>query len=96
MSKELAFVLINPYTIAKSRTGGVIARYIARTELDLVAARMFRPSLQLARQYARQVAGADPKHPEMCKLISDYIKQAYSPDTESGRPRRVMTIGSPP
>ena len=43
MSSELAFVLINPYTIAKSRTGGVIGRFMSRTGLDLVAARMFAP-----------------------------------------------------
>jgi len=41
MAKELAFALINPYTIAKSRTGGVIGRFMSRTGLDLVAARMF-------------------------------------------------------
>ena len=50
MAKELAFVLINPYTIAKSRTGGVIARYLARTDLDLVAARMFGPSKELVEK----------------------------------------------
>jgi hypothetical protein len=49
MAKELAFVLINPYTVAKSRTGGVIARYISRTGLDFVAARMFAPNAELAR-----------------------------------------------
>ena len=37
MASELAFVLINPYTIAKSRTGGVIGRFMSRTGLDLVA-----------------------------------------------------------
>ena len=55
MAKELAFVLINPYTVSKSRTGGVIARYISRTGLDLVAARMFAPSAELARAYAQLI-----------------------------------------
>ena len=41
---QLAYVMINPYTIYKSRTGGVIARLFTRTALDLVAARMFAPS----------------------------------------------------
>ena len=48
--KELAYVLINPYTIRKSRTGGVIARYLSRTDLKLVAARMFGPSQALAEE----------------------------------------------
>ena len=57
MAKELAFVLINPYTVSKSRTGGVIARYISRTGLDFVAARMFAPSVELARSYAQLIRG---------------------------------------
>ena len=56
MAKELAYVLINPYTIRKSRTGGVIARYLSRTDLRLVGARMFGPSQQLAAEYAHVTA----------------------------------------
>ena len=44
MATELAFALINPYTISKSRTGGVIGRLLTRTGLELVAARLFGPS----------------------------------------------------
>ena len=55
MAKELAFALINPYTIAKSRTGGVIGRFISRTGLELVAARMFGPSRELAERYAQLI-----------------------------------------
>ena len=36
MASELAFALINPYTIAKSRTGGVLGRLMSRTGLELV------------------------------------------------------------
>ena len=64
MAKELAFVLINPYTIAKSRTGGVMARFLGRTDLDLVAARMFGPSMELVGKYSELVRNADPDHPE--------------------------------
>ena len=52
---ELAYVLINPYTIRKSRTGGILARYLGRTDLRLVAARMFGPSRQMAERYAAAV-----------------------------------------
>ena len=48
MSRELAFVMINPHTLSKSRTGGVLARYIARTDLNLVAVRMVNPPQELA------------------------------------------------
>jgi len=92
MSRELAFVLINPYTIAKSRTGGVIARYIGRTDLELIAARMYGPSMELVREYAelvRKCAQADDKTAE---VIAEYIVKAYAPNPATGRPRRVMLL----
>lgn len=92
MAKELAFVLINPYTIAKSRTGGVIARFIGRTNLNFVAARMFGPSSELVEKYADLIRNADPEHPETCCLIADYILESYAPDPSTGRPRRVMLL----
>ena len=92
MAKELAFVLINPYTIAKSRTGGVIARFISRSDLDFVAARMFGPSMELVEKYSELVRNATSDHPETCALIADYILSAYAPDASTGRPRRVLLL----
>ena len=45
MAEELSYVLVTPYSIRKSRTGGIVARLISRTGLDLVAARMFSPGM---------------------------------------------------
>ena len=92
MAKELAFVLINPYTIAKSRTGGVIARYISRTGLDLVAARMFAPSVELARAYAQLIRSDLEIDPVVRPLLADYVEREYGPDPSSGRCRRVMML----
>lgn len=92
MSKELAFVLINPYTIAKSRTGGVIARYIARTDLDFVAARMYGPSAELVNRYADLVAAAEPESGRSAALIAEYIRRAYAPNPMTGKPKRVMLL----
>lgn len=92
MGKELAYVLINPYTIAKSRTGGVIARFIGRTDLELAGARMFGPSRELAQTYAEMVRRADPGNTHTCGLIADYILANYMPDPATGRPHRVMML----
>ncbi|MBN1556770.1 MAG: nucleoside-diphosphate kinase [Lentisphaerae bacterium] len=92
MASELAFVLINPYTIAKSRTGGVIARYVARTDLALVAARMFGPSRDLADEYAALVRRHARHESEVSHLIADYITRCYTPNPANGRPRRVMML----
>lgn len=92
MAQELAFILLNPYTIAKSRTGGVIARVISRSDLKIVGARMFGPSAELAARYAALVRDSDPRHANIYRLISDYVLREYSPDPETGRSRRVMLL----
>ena len=96
MAKELAFVLINPYTVSKSRTGGVIARYISRTGLDLVAARMFAPRAQLAEAFAAQIRGDAEIDPVIRPLLADYVAREYGPDPASGQRRRVMMLLSHP
>ncbi|NQT92059.1 MAG: nucleoside-diphosphate kinase [Lentisphaerae bacterium] len=94
MAKDLAFVLINPYTIAKSRTGGVIGRCIGRTDLNFVAARMFSPSLPLVKAYADSIrhSGAVERDPEIASMLADYVLRSYAPDSATGRPRRVMLL----
>ena len=52
MAVELSFVLITPYSLMKSRTGGIIARLLSRTDLDLVGAQMLTPSKEFAETYA--------------------------------------------
>ncbi|MBT3297171.1 MAG: nucleoside-diphosphate kinase, partial [Verrucomicrobia bacterium] len=92
MARELAYVLINPYTIAKSRTGGVIARVIARSDLHFVAARMFGPSRELVEKYADIVRSKDHGSSTASDLIADYVLRAYMPDGQTGRPHRVMLL----
>jgi len=92
MARELAFVLINPYPIAKSRTGGIIARYIGRTDLDFVAARMFGPSQELAERYSALVRNADPENARNNGLLADYILTNYAPHPTTGKRRRVMLL----
>ncbi len=90
---QLAYVLINPYTIYKSRTGGVITRLFTRTALDLVAARMFAPSKELAEEYAATiVTEEDPGKRKIQELIRQYILDNYAPDPATGRRRRVMLL----
>ena len=41
MTEQLAYALITPYSLYKSRTGGIIGRLLAHARVELVAARMF-------------------------------------------------------
>jgi hypothetical protein len=79
MAKELSFVLINPYTIRKSRTGGIISRVMARTGLELVSARMFGPSAELTEQYAQLLEQSPDLSPEERQIFADYVRRHYAP-----------------
>jgi nucleoside diphosphate kinase len=93
MSQQLAYVIITPYTLYKSRTGGILARLITRTGLEMVGARMFAPSGELVQKYSEAIVSAnDPQDRRIQELIRDYILQNLSPDPKSGRPRRVMML----
>ena len=93
MPDQLAYVIITPYSLHKSRTGGILSRLITRTGLDLVAARMFAPSAELIDQYAEQTISAnDPQDRRIQELIYAYIKRNLSPDPKTGRRRRVMML----
>ena len=92
MAKELAFALINPYTIAKSRTGGVIGRFISRTGLELVAARMFGPSRELAERYAQLIREDKDSASDERNILADYVLGSYSPDPKTGKRRRVLML----
>ncbi|MEK7781265.1 MAG: nucleoside-diphosphate kinase, partial [Verrucomicrobiota bacterium] len=93
MSQQLAYVIITPYSLHKSRTGGILSRLISRTGLDLVAARMFAPSAELVQKYSEAIVSAnDPQDRKIQEMIRDYIVKNLSPDSKTGSRRRVMML----
>ena len=49
-SEQLAYAIVTPYSMRKSRTGGIVGRLISRTGLDLVGGRMFAPGAELTKR----------------------------------------------
>jgi nucleoside diphosphate kinase len=93
MAQQLAYVIITPYSLHKSRTGGILTRLITRTGLELVGARMFAPSPELVKKYSDETISAnDPQDRRIQELLYNYIVQNFSPDPKSGRRRRVMML----
>ncbi len=93
MPQQLAYVIITPYSLHKSRTGGILTRLITRTGCELVAARMFAPSAELVKQYAEETISAnDPQDRRIQELIYDYVLRNLSPDPKTGRRRRIMML----
>lgn len=91
MAIELSYALITPYTLQKSRTGGIIARLLSRTDLDLVGAKIFAPTNEFTKQYADFIKNIkDNTHPQAIDALAEYVKENFPP--YEGRYQRVMLL----
>ncbi|MBV9659435.1 MAG: nucleoside-diphosphate kinase [Verrucomicrobia bacterium] len=92
--QQLAYALVTPYSIRKSRTGNILGRLLSRTGLDLVRGRMFAFSRELAETFAAEVVtdSANPRHRATQELIREYILQKIGPDAEDRRKRSLLLI----
>ena len=68
MADELTYVLITPYSLHKSRTGGILSRLLSLTHLQLVDARMYAFSDELADKFAATIGDMD---------IESHLRQAF-------------------
>ncbi|MFN2509570.1 MAG: nucleoside-diphosphate kinase, partial [Chthoniobacterales bacterium] len=92
-AEELSYVIVTPYSMRKSRTGGIISRLISRTGLDLVAGRMFAPSEELVRRYAAGiVTETDPRHRATQELIREYVLRNFASNVNGQRARVLMLV----
>ena len=90
---ELSYVIVTPYSMRKSRTGGIVARLISRTGLDLVTARMFAPSEELTRRYAETiVTETDPRHRATQELIRDYVLRNFTGKVNGQKARALFLV----
>ena len=88
MAEELSYVMTTPYTLAKSRTGGILSRLFSRVDLELVAAQIFTPDQKTIDAYAESLARHTKADlPRGAKLLSTYVMKNMSPS--DGQPHRV-------
>jgi len=88
MEQTLSYVIVTPYTIAKSRTGGVLSRLLSWTDLELVGAQLFAPDDAFASQYAASLRKRAPQNQIM--YLADYVEQNLAPS--GGRPHRTLLL----
>jgi nucleoside diphosphate kinase len=92
MSIELSYVLITPYSLKKSRTGGILARLFSRSDLDLVGARIFGFDNQFARDYAASLLKTVSKtNREKARLLANYILENFI-EKENGKKERGLFL----
>ena len=94
MSKGLSYVLVTPYTIAKSRTGGVLSRLLSRTDLDLVGAQIFTADHDFAQKYSNSLRERAPQN--QLVLLADYVKQFFPPSARAHRTLLMLFRGEEP
>lgn len=93
MAEEVSYVIVTPHSIRKSRTGGILARLMTRTGLEIVAARMFAPSKDLITRYAAQlVSDPEPTHQKTQERIRDYVLKNFSPTAAGSQPRVLLLV----
>ena len=93
MAEELAYVILTPYSIRKSRTGGILSRLLSRSGLELVAGRMFAPGRELIDAYAETIiTDPEPRHRRTQELIRAYVLKNLAPNPEGKRRRTLMLV----
>ena len=89
---QLAYVIVTPYSMRKSRTGGIVGRLISRTGLDLVGGRMFAPSGELVSRYAETiVTETDPRHRATQELLREYVLKNFT-GKKNGQHARLLFL----
>jgi nucleoside diphosphate kinase len=63
MAIELAYTMITPYSLHKSRTGGIIGRLLSLSQLDLVGVHMYAPSDAWVDEYLDLLRKSDFGNP---------------------------------
>ncbi|HKL86074.1 MAG TPA: nucleoside-diphosphate kinase [Treponemataceae bacterium] len=90
MSCELSYILLTPYTIARSRTGGVLSRLLLRLDLNLVGAQMIAPTEEFATAYADSETRFSDPTDNTAQLKKEYILKTFTPS--NGRKHRVLLL----
>jgi len=91
VTDQLAYALITPYSIVKSRTGVILARLLGYSRLELVAARMFVFSDAFVDAY-RQVICPDEMDTALKDAWRQYIDQSLRQDNPWGYLPRCMLL----
>jgi nucleoside diphosphate kinase len=91
MKKAISYVMVTPYTIAKSRTGGVVARLLSRLDLELAGAQMIAPDEAFVRDYAALLRRQNLPHRQQgAELLANYVETRMGPS--GGRKHRSLLL----
>ena len=92
MKKQLTYVMITPYSLLKSRTGGIIGRILALSRnVSFVGARMYAPTDAMIERYVATLKDEDmPDH--VRETLSTYVHTNLRRDNPLGISNRMMML----
>ncbi len=91
MMHELAYVLITPYSLLKSRTGGIISRVLALSGLDIATVRLYAPSDEFVNEY-RETAATHDMEPVMKAGLLRYLDDNFRKANRLGISNRSLLL----
>ena len=92
MKKQLTYVLITPYSLLKSRTGGIIGRILALSRnVRFVGARMYAPTDDMIDRYL-QTLKAEDMYPGIREALRTYADVNMRRDNPFGISNRCLVL----
>lgn len=93
MAEQLAYLMITPYSLAKSRTGAIIARALSVVQAELVAVHMMAPSDEFVDEFLDSVrqTPAESRGTTHDALLA-YIDENLRSRNPMGISNRVMVL----
>ena len=91
MATELAYAMITPYSLHKSRTGGIIGRLVSLAKLDLVGVHMYAPSDAWVDAYLDLLRKSDLGNPVRGAFIR-YVDENLRKVNPLGLSNRCMVL----
>jgi nucleoside diphosphate kinase len=91
MADELTYALITPYSLLKSRTGGILGRLLSLTSLEFIGATMFAPSDAFVDKYCLTIEEQDIK-PAWKKVMINYINSNFRKENKFGITNRTVLL----
>ena len=79
--------MVTPYSIVKSRTGGVIARLLSRLDLELIGAQIILPDESFVNGYAKLLR--EQNVIDDFTMLADYVEQNF---ISGGRAHRILIL----
>ncbi|MBI2192669.1 MAG: nucleoside-diphosphate kinase [Planctomycetes bacterium] len=91
MARELAYVWITPYSLLKSRTGGILGRLLSTTDFDLVGAHLYAPSDEFVDRYNKTIEEADMEAQIRGGLLT-YMNEHFRANNRLGIVNRAILL----